>query len=304
MTATPRERFLAFRRTHARPARLTQHQVRARGLDFAVYRTPPVAGTRPVLCINGGLIFGHQLLWPALAPLAEHRQLIFYDQRGRGATPPPPGVRAARIEHDALDVPALRAALGIEQWDILGHSWGGGIALLATLADRQAVASLTLLSTVGPHGSWLPPLHALGVARLPEPERSVLAALDPARLTEPDPAFHLAYHRAFYPAWFADLSLARMLAPPHSLSVTGATIASRLRRDGYDWTADLRGLDVPALILHGDADLIPPAMADAHAALLTRATRVTVTEAGHLPFFEAPDTTFDAVRSHLAEHAA
>jgi proline iminopeptidase len=300
MTTTPRERFLAYRRVHARPGRLTRETVRARGLDFAVYRTAPVHGQRPVLCINGGLIFGHQLLWPALAPLAEQRQLIFYDQRGRGATPAPPGVRAARIEHDALDVPALREALGIDAWDVLGHSWGGGIALLAAAADRAATRSLTLLNAVGPHSEWLPGLHARGVDRLPEPERSALLATDVAKLAEPDPEFHLLYHRVFYPAWFADLSLARMLAPPHSISLTGATIAARLRRDGYDWQDTLRGLDMPALVLHGTADLIPLAMADATAALLPRATRVNIDDAGHLPFFEAPDATFGAVVAHLA----
>ena len=300
MTTTPRERFLAYRRVHARPGRLTRETVRARGLDFAVYRTAPVAGTRPVVCINGGLIFGHQLLWPALAPLAEHRQLIFYDQRGRGATPAPPGLRAARIEHDALDVPALREALGIDAWDVLGHSWGGGIAALATAADHAAVTSLTMVNAVGPHGVWLNGLHDRGIARLPEPERSALAAMDAARLIEPDPEFHLAYHRVFYPAWFADLSLARMLTPPHSISLTGAHVTARLRREGYDWTETLRGLAVPTLILHGTEDLIPTAMADATAALLTRATRIDVPDAGHLPFFEAPDPTFGALITHLA----
>jgi proline iminopeptidase len=232
--------------------------------------------------------------------LAEHRQLIFYDQRGRGATPAPPGLRAARIEHDALDVPALREALGIDAWDVLGHSWGGGIAALATAADHAAVTSLTMVNAVGPHGAWLNGLHDRGIARLPEPERSALAAMDAARLVEPDPEFHLAYHRVFYPAWFADLSLARMLTPPHSISLTGAHVTARLRREGYDWTETLRGLAVPTLILHGTEDLIPTAMADATAALLTHATRIDVPDAGHLPFFEAPDATFGALIAHLA----
>jgi proline iminopeptidase len=300
---TPRERFLAHRRTAPRPPRLVHRTVQARGLAFSVHHTPVVPGHRPLLCINGGLIFGHQLLWPAMAPLADERQLIFYDQRGRGATPAPPGIRAARLEHDVLDVPALRTALGIDQWDLLGHSWGGGIAVLAAAADPKGTASVAMLGAVGPHSAWLPPLHALGVARLPEPERSALAALDPAGLTVPDPEYHLAYHRAFFPAWFADLALARMLAPPHAISLTGATVAARMRREGYDWTDRLRGLDVPTLVLHGAADLIPLAMPDAHAALLTRATRVTIPDAGHLPYFEAPAATFDAVRQHLRAHA-
>jgi proline iminopeptidase len=144
--------------------------VRARGLDFAVYTTPVVPNATPLLCINGGLIFDHKLLWPSLAYLATQRQLVFYDQRGRGASSVPPGVAASRIEFDAGDVPALREALGIAQWDILGHSWGGGIAMLAAALDTashpEAVRRLVLVNAVGITSEWLPPLHAAGVARL------------------------------------------------------------------------------------------------------------------------------------------
>ncbi|WP_457826761.1 alpha/beta fold hydrolase, partial [Staphylococcus aureus] len=78
-----------------------RHRVSARGLDFAVYSTPEVSGTPPLVCVNGGLLFDHKLLWPALSPLAQRRQLFLYDQRGRGATAAPPGAHGARIEHDA-----------------------------------------------------------------------------------------------------------------------------------------------------------------------------------------------------------
>lgn len=42
--------------------------VRARGLDFAVWKSPDVAGATPLICINGGMIYGHDLLWPAMSP--------------------------------------------------------------------------------------------------------------------------------------------------------------------------------------------------------------------------------------------
>ena len=108
-----RDRFLAYRRALPRPPRLAPRTVRVRGLSVAAFTTPEVPGATPLLCISGGLLFDHGLLWPALAPLAERRQLVFYDQRGRGASQAPPGARAARIEHDAGDVGALREALGV-----------------------------------------------------------------------------------------------------------------------------------------------------------------------------------------------
>ncbi len=167
--------------------------------------------------MNGGLRFSHRSLWPTLAPLAARRQLVLYDQRGRGQSTAPPGVRAARIEHDALDLPALRAALGLPEWDLLGHSWGGGIAMLAAAHEAAAheraarpdagVRRLVLVDAVGPTGDWLAPLHARALERLTllnPPARDALAALDPARFYEPDVTYHARYARAFSPAWFVD----------------------------------------------------------------------------------------------------
>src|SRR5918998_1072812 len=130
-----RDRFLAFRRALPRPARLTRQVVRARGLDFAVFTTPPVPGPPPLLCVNGGLLYDHTLLWPALSPLTARRQLVLYDQRGRGESESPPDPSAARIEDDAGDLGALRRALGLGRWDVLGHSWGGAVAALGAAQD-------------------------------------------------------------------------------------------------------------------------------------------------------------------------
>ena len=113
---TARDRFIAFLRSLGPTPRLTRSTVSARGIDFAGWSSPPVPGALPLLCVNGGLLFDHSLFWPALSPLAAKRQLILYDQRGRGATPPPPGAKKARIEHDAGDIGAIRRALGIARW--------------------------------------------------------------------------------------------------------------------------------------------------------------------------------------------
>jgi proline iminopeptidase len=298
--ATPRELFLAVRQTYPRAPRLTRHTVRARGLDFAVFTSPAVPDAVPLVCVNGGLLYDHKVLWPSLAPLATARQIILYDQRGRGESQTPPGARAARIEHDAGDLPALREALGHERWDVLGHSWGGGIAMLAAAQDQAAVRRLVLVDAVGVSGDWLPALHAAALDRLGGERREALARHDPAALVEPDPAEHAAYARAYYPAWFLDQTMPAMFAPPRSASVTGAAVAARLRREGYDWIELIRALRVPTLVLHGEDDVLPLAQAERTAGLLANARLVPVARAGHMPFWEAPDRFFPLVEHFLA----
>jgi proline iminopeptidase len=275
--------------------------VRARGLDFAVFRSPEVRGATPLVCVNGGLLFSHALLWPALSPLARRRQLIFYDQRGRGATKAPPGALAARIEHDAGDIPALREALGLSHWDVFGHSWGGGIAMLATERDRDAVRRLVLVDAVGPTSVWMETLAPRALERLDASERATLLRYDEATLAAPDPDVQSAYARAMYPAWFADRALGEMFSPPRSTSVTGAAVVARLRREGYDWRPLLRALSVPTLVLHGEADLLPVKVAHELVETLPQARLSVIPDAGHMPFWEAPEHFFALVDDFLTE---
>jgi proline iminopeptidase len=265
-----------------------------------VYFSPEVPGATPLVCVNGGLLFDHNLLWPALAPLADRRQLILYDQRGRGASQVPPGARTARIEHDAGDLPALREAIGISHWDVLGHSWGGGLAMLATERDRAAVRRLVLVDSVGPVGNWQENLLRDALPRLDAGDRAILEHIDLNALLAPEPGVHSAYSRAMYSAWFADPTLAAMFSPPRSESQTGAAVASQLRGQGYDWTALLRAVSVPTLVIHGDRDLLPVSVAKEIVATLRNARLEIIPDAGHMPFWESPELFFALIESFLS----
>jgi proline iminopeptidase len=294
------DEFIAFRRSLGRTPPLQRMTARVRGLDLAVWTSPPVEGAPPLLLVNGGMLYDHALLWPALSPFAASRQVILYDQRGRGASQAPPDPLAARIEDDAADVGALRRALGIRQWDVLGHSWGGGIAMLGVASDQAGTPRLVTVDSVGPTSAWMPALHEAALARVSGEDRATLERLGGAPQHEPDVEVHGAYSRASYGAWFADPEMAAHFAPPHATSVTGAAIAAQLRREGYDWRERLRALSVPTLVIHGERDALPAAVALELSELLPRARHALLPDAGHMPFWEAPERFFDVAGSFLA----
>jgi len=199
-------------------------------------------------------------------------------------------------------VRAIREALGIERWDVLGHSWGGGIAMLGVSQDADATRRLVLVDPAGATGEWLPGLHDAALAHLAEhaPEAyHALAAMDPARLSEPDPEYHAAYARMYYPAWFADPATSAMFSPPRSASPTGTVVAARLRRDGYDWRDSVRAVSVPSLVLHGEGDVLSPEQSRRTVAILPNARLELLAGAGHMPFWEAADRFFPLVEAFL-----
>jgi len=293
-----RESFLAFRRSLGPTPRLERMTVRVRGLEFAVWTSSPVGREAPVLLVNGGLIYDHALLWPSMSPLAAKRQVILYDQRGRGETQAPADPASARITDDADDIGALRRALGIRQWNIVAHSYGGLIAMLGAAHDLAGTRCLVTVDAVGPTSAWMPALQANALARASAEDRAILERTYPL-LGTPDPEIHSAQSRAAYPSWFADPAFGSYFTPPVSSSTTGAAIAAHLRREGYDFREPLRALSAATLVLHGERDALPAAVALELSELLPHARHVLLPDAGHMPFWEAPERFFTLVGDFL-----
>ena len=105
---------------------------------------------QPLVLISG---LGYSLWqWHKMVPfLAEHFQVLTFDNRGVGQSDKPAGPYTAQML--AADTAGLLDALGIEKAIIAGHSMGGFIAQAMALDFPQKVAKLILCSTNfgGPH---------------------------------------------------------------------------------------------------------------------------------------------------------
>jgi pimeloyl-ACP methyl ester carboxylesterase len=173
--------------------------------------------------------------------------------------------------------------------------------MLAASRDHDGTGALILVDSVGASSGWLAGMHGTALDRLDVVRRSALEPLDPAHLHLPDPGLHSTYSRAFYAAWFADPEFATGFTPPRAISLTGSAIAARLRRDGYDWTANASAIDTPTLVIPGELDPLPVTEAIRLAALIPGARLEVIPGAGHMPFWEAPDHFFELVIAFLAQ---
>lgn len=104
------------------------------------------SGGIPLLLLHGGPGAGHDYLEP-LEALAADRQVVFYDQLGCGRSDRPDNPALWRIERFVAEVDQLRQALGLSHVHLLGHSWGGWLAIEYLLGQPAGVVSVVLAST-------------------------------------------------------------------------------------------------------------------------------------------------------------
>ena len=77
------------------------------------------------------------------------------------------------------------------------------------------------------------------------------------------------------------------------------SVLARLRNDGYDWRPRLGGVSASALVIHGEKDVLPLAVAVEISQVLPFARLHIVPTAGHMPFWEAPGTFFSLTETFL-----
>ncbi len=99
----------------------------------------------PLVLLNGGPGGTHHYFHPWFARAAGFARVIYYDQRGCGLSDFEPGEGGYSVEQAADDLDAMRQALGIDRWVVLGYSYGGFLGQLYTLKYPESVAGLVLL---------------------------------------------------------------------------------------------------------------------------------------------------------------
>jgi pimeloyl-ACP methyl ester carboxylesterase len=99
----------------------------------------------PLICLPGGPMQASVYL-DGVGGLSAHRALVTLDLRGTGDSAAPADPATYRCDRQVDDVEALRAHLGLESIDLLGHSAGGALAILYAARHPERVSRLALLN--------------------------------------------------------------------------------------------------------------------------------------------------------------
>lgn len=124
----------------------------------------------PIVCIHGGPGSTHAGHINATA-LAADRMVILHDQLDCGRSDAPGSPENWQIPRFLDELEAIRLALGIARWHVMGGSWGGTLALEYGARRPPALASLILQSPLISTDVWLRDAALLKAAMPPETAR-------------------------------------------------------------------------------------------------------------------------------------
>ena len=260
-------------------------QVEIRGLGIAFERT---GSGPPLVLLHGGLSDGRE--WRRqLDGLAADFTLVAWDAPGCGRSSDPPG--SFRMPDYADCLALFIDALGLGRPHVLGLSWGGTLALELYRRWPSLPRTLLLASAYAGWGGSLPEdvvaerldgsLHDLE-----RPPEQVVRGYIPSLLTDHAPAEMIdelaAIMSDFHPAG----------CRPMLHAMAEADLRDVLPR-----------IDVPTLLLYGDADIRSPLhVAQELREQIPGSTLVVIPGAGHQTNIEAASLFNAAVRGFLRSH--
>jgi pimeloyl-ACP methyl ester carboxylesterase len=189
-------------------------------------------GGEPLILLHGG-VGAIEMFGEVLSLLAQCRQVVAVDLQAHGRTADID--RPLSFESMADDVAALIEHLGFEAADVMGYSLGGVVALRTAIQHPEAVRKLVLVSTPFGRDGWYPEVLA-GMGKM-GPE-----AAEPMKGT---PMYRL---------------YASVAPRPDDWPVLLTKLGELLRQD-YDWSEEVAEIEVPTMIVIGDADSVRTAHA-------------------------------------------
>ncbi|MFZ9632257.1 MAG: alpha/beta fold hydrolase [Alphaproteobacteria bacterium] len=257
---------------------------------------------RPVaFVIHGGPGGDHTGFKPALTPLAERMQLVYFDHRGQG--------RSAKgdpatytLDENVEDMEALRQHLGLGPIVSIGTSYGGMVAMAHAARYPRSVSHLVLVVTAA-HAGFNARARQIVAERGTAEQKEVAAQLWAGELDTPEKLRRYydvmgpLYSRSHDPV-AAKAGRDRGILSPEALN---RAFAPGGFLQHYDLRPELARIVAPTLILAGRHDWIcPPEFSEEIHRLVPGSDLRIFEESSHSIRADEPRKMIDAIAGFVA----
>ena len=240
------------------------------------------------------LVHGHSEdlhTWDRLAKhLVESFRVIRFDLRRHGLTGPAPDNEYS-VESYVSDLSMVIKHLGIDNFVLVGHSMGGRISVKYTMANRERVDGLILISASGaPRKENTPQPMALRLMRNP------IGRFLIKRIWSRNMAKKSLEDMVFDGSSITDQEIDRMW----EFSKYPGSMDAMFREFAETWEdfkpTEIGEIATNSLLVWGEEDTIcPESMGRWYDSQLPNSTMVGLPNIGHNPQFECPDRCFDEI---------
>lgn len=249
-----------------------------------------IGNGEPIIIVHGGPVLDHSYLLPHLEQLSENYKLVFFDQRLSGRSSAEADTADIKLSTFIKDIQALQAYLGFEKIHILGHSWGGLLAMKYAISHPLNIYSLILVSSMPPSSElWRKEELILAESKTKEDSlaRQKIMQTEAFRKNSPkaiEKLLELSFRNQFYNRVNAE-SLDLYVPDDY---MTRSRLFGHLMGElsDYNLLKDLKKMTSPALILYGSAEpanKISGPMLHKH---IPNSEYIIINKSGHFPFIE------------------
>jgi pimeloyl-ACP methyl ester carboxylesterase len=258
-----------------------------------------IAGRRagsgpPVLLLHGGPGLGFGYLRDLADELAQENDVAWYQQRG---LEPSAAEGPYTVAADVGDARRVLDALDWERAYVVGHSWGGHLALHLAEAMPERLLGVLAVDPLGPvgDGRW-PEFDEEIFRRTPEAVRARARELDELSMAgKADDELALEGMRLVWAAYFADPERAPPMPELQIARERSAEMVPSIMAELPALEAGLPRIRVPVGFVHGSRSPMPIGASMDGAERIPGAWLDVVEGAGHFVWVEAPG----AVRASL-----
>ncbi|WP_231104868.1 poly(3-hydroxyalkanoate) depolymerase [Haloechinothrix halophila] len=245
------------------------------------------ADDRPPLVLMNGIGAPLEVLQPFVDELDPAWEVIRFDVPGIGGSPLPP--RPYRFPSLSRMVGQMLDGLGHDTVDVLGISWGGGLAQQFACTERRRCRRVVLVGT------------GAGMAMVPARPRILLRMATPRRYRDPEYLQRVAgelYGGSMRTDGERTVELMHTAMRGGQLRGYALQLAC-----GAGWTSApfLPLLRQPTLVLAGDDDPIIPVVNGRFLAALIPKSRLHIYPGGHVDLAAKPDLLTPLIEDFLSE---
>ena len=258
----------------------------------------------PIIIVHGGPGLSHNYLLPHLNSLSENNQLIFYDQRGSGMSEANVDSESITVNEFVKDIELIRTHFGFGKIHIIGHSWGGYLAMKYAINNPNNVRSLLLVSSNGATEKSLKDYDRIRAETMTSEDSKLMSeifASEEFKLADLNTIKSLV--RMFFKPVLYEVSYIDSI----NFGINEYTAKNLFKifgllsnnRKGYDLTEQLKYLNIPTLIIHGNDDPLLPKHARILHETIAGSELVILEKCGHFPFVEQPESFMTATTDFL-----